>query len=190
MRKPSTTRKVDSAAANGKTKRKPVEQAPNIEEPQDQPPPRHPGGRPPKYKPEYAEQAKKLCALGATDAELADFFEVKVVTIWRWQTTNKEFCNALNAGKKSLDDRVQRSLFQRAVGYTHDAVKIFMPAGAEKPVYADYREHVPPDPGAAKLWLCNRRPSEWRDKQNLEHTGQDGGPIKTEVVFSIVDGEA
>lgn len=32
-------------------------------------------GRPTKYKPEYAEQASKLCALGATDAQLADFFE-------------------------------------------------------------------------------------------------------------------
>lgn len=35
-----------------------------------------PGGRPTKYKPEYVEQSAKLCALGATDMELADFFEV------------------------------------------------------------------------------------------------------------------
>lgn len=32
-------------------------------------------GRPTDYKPEYAEQAAKLCALGATDMDLADFFE-------------------------------------------------------------------------------------------------------------------
>jgi hypothetical protein len=31
-------------------------------------------------------------------------------------------------------DRLERSLFERAVGYTHDSVKFFMRAGAEKPV--------------------------------------------------------
>lgn len=34
------------------------------------------GGRPSKYKPEYAGQAKKLCMLGQTDAEMASFFGV------------------------------------------------------------------------------------------------------------------
>jgi hypothetical protein len=38
---------------------------------------------------------------------------------------------------------VERSLYRRAVGYHYDAVKIFMPSGADKPVYAPYVEHVP-----------------------------------------------
>lgn len=33
-------------------------------------------GRPTKYKKEYDDQAFKLCLLGATDKEIADFFEV------------------------------------------------------------------------------------------------------------------
>ncbi|MBL3206262.1 terminase, partial [Klebsiella pneumoniae] len=41
-------------------------------------------GRPSKYKPEFAEQAKKLAVLGATDAQMADFFEVSVSTINLW----------------------------------------------------------------------------------------------------------
>jgi len=41
-------------------------------------------------------------------------------------------------------------------GYTHEATKIFMPAGAEAPVYAPYTEHYPPDTHAASLWLRNR----------------------------------
>lgn len=32
-------------------------------------------GRPSSYQPEYAEQARKLCLLGATDQEIADFFD-------------------------------------------------------------------------------------------------------------------
>jgi hypothetical protein len=30
-------------------------------------------------------------------------------------------------------------------------------------------EHVPPDVTAQIFWLKNRKPSEWRDVQNVEH---------------------
>ena len=61
------------------------------------------------------------------------------------------------------------SLYERANGYTYDAVKIFMPAGAKKPVYAPYIEHVPPDTTACIFWLKNRDPARWRDTWQLEH---------------------
>jgi hypothetical protein len=130
-----------------------------------------PAGRPSDYEPEFAEQAKKLCRLGATDMELADFFDVDVRTIYRWKHAHEEFCHAVTCGKEAADARVERALYNRAVGYSHPAVKIFMPAGAAKPVYADYTEHVPPDPGAAFNWLKNRKPDVWRDKQEVEHSG-------------------
>jgi hypothetical protein len=49
-------------------------------------------------------------------------------------------------------------------------VKIFMPAGAKKPVYTPYIEHVPPDVTAGIFWLKNRDPEHWRDAWQLEHT--------------------
>ena len=65
------------------------------------------------------------------------------------------------------------------MGYSYEAVKIFMPAGAGKPVYADYIEHVPTADTAAQIfWLKNRRPDEWRDKQQVERAGKDGGPLQ------------
>jgi hypothetical protein len=54
------------------------------------------------------------------------------------------------------------------VGYTYPAVKIFMPAGAKKPIYAPYEEHVPPDVTAGIFWSKNRRPDKWRDTWHLE----------------------
>jgi hypothetical protein len=128
-------------------------------------------GRPPKYKDEYAAQAFKLCQLGATDQELADFFEVEVRTVYRWRNDHDEFCQATKAGKEAADDRVERSLYQKAVGYEQDEVKIFMPAGAPAPVYAPYRAKIAPDTTAAIFWLKNRRSQEWRDRQQIEHSG-------------------
>lgn len=139
-------------------------------------------GRPSGYDPKFAVQAEKLCALGATDQDIADFFEVSSRTIYRWQNRFPEFCRALKAGKEEADDRVERSLYHKAVGYRFEAVKIFMPAGAAAPVYAPYVEQVAPDTTAAIFWLKNRRPDRWRDRQQHEHSGPDGGPIQTEEV--------
>jgi hypothetical protein len=130
------------------------------------------GGRPPSYRAPFAKQAEKLCALGATDEDLADFFEVNVRTISRWKVQHEEFCQALKAGKTEADDRVERALYQKAVGYEQDAVKIFMPAGATEPVYAKYREKMAPDTTACIFWLKNRRKDEWRDKLDHEHSGK------------------
>lgn len=139
------------------------------------------GGRPSDYSPALDAQAAKLAALGATDIEVADFFGVDVRTIYRWKHEHDGFCQALNAGKAKADERVVSSLYQKAVGYEQDEVKIFMPAGAEAPVYAPFRAKIAPDTTAAIFWLKNRQPAEWRDKREV--TGEGGGPIDIRVVI-------
>lgn len=146
-------------------------------------PGKHPGGRPSSYKPEYAKHAEKLAALGATDIEVADFFQVDVRTVYRWKHDYPEFCQSLNVGKDKADERVINSLFQKAVGYEQDAVKIFMPAGANEPVYAPYREKIAPDTTAAIFWLKNRRPGDWRDKQDIDHTSSDKSMSPTQILL-------
>lgn len=122
-------------------------------------------GRPTGFKPEFSEQAQKLCKLGATDYELAGFFEVDTRTIYRWKNEFPVFCQAVIVGKEAADERVARSLFNRAVGYTFESEKVFQFQG--KIVRASILEHVPPDPGAAFNWLKNRKPEEWRDRSEM-----------------------
>jgi hypothetical protein len=133
------------------------------------------GGRPSRYRDEYARIARLMCANGATDAELAEEFKVTTMTIWRWQSRHPGFGAALKVAKDEFDARVERALAQRAVGYSYDTVKIFMPTGSREPVYVPYREHIPPDPYAAFRWLNARRMKEWRDRREL--TGADGDPL-------------
>lgn len=120
-------------------------------------------GRPSSLKPETIEQARKLAELGATDREMADFFKVDERTLYRWKLDDPEFCQALKLGKEAADDRVEKSLYHRALGYSHPAVKIFNDEG--EPLIVDYIEHYPPDTTAAIFWLKNRRRTEWRDSQ-------------------------
>ena len=133
-------------------------------------------GRPSEYRDEYAEQARKLCLLGSTDEELADFFGVVPQTIYNWQASHPEFLESIKRGKMMADAEVADRLYRRALGYEHEAVKIFQFQGA--PVEVPYTEIYPPDTQAASLWLRNRQPKKWRDKQDVELTGKDGGPVE------------
>lgn len=126
-------------------------------------------GRPSKYRHEFVEQAEKLCRLGATDWEVADFFEVNIATVYRWKNEYEEFCDALKSGKVASDERVERSLYSRALGYEHDEVDIRVIDGVI--VKTPIRKFYPPDTTAAIFWLKNRRPEKWRDKQEVEQTG-------------------
>jgi hypothetical protein len=126
-------------------------------------------GRPSLYMTKHADQAYKLCLLGATDAEMADIFEVSESTLNLWKQQHPEFSESITRGKAVADSNVAEKLYQRACGYSHPAVKIFMPQGAAKPVYAEYTENYPPDTQAASLWLRNRQPKKWRDKQDIEN---------------------
>jgi hypothetical protein len=133
-------------------------------------------GRPTLYREEYTEQALKLCRLGATDRELADFFDVSEQTINAWKDAHPEFLESLKAGKARADAEVADKLFRRATGYSHEAVKIFMPAGASEPIHSSYTECYPPDTTACIFWLKNRRPDLWRDVQSREHAVEMKSP--------------
>lgn len=126
-------------------------------------------GRPSKFKDEFIEQAAKLCKLGATDRELADFFEVSESTLYLWKLENESFSEALKRGKEIADKHVEQSLYRRALGYSHDAVKIFHDKDSGVTT-VPYVEHYPPDTVAAIFWLKNRRPTEWRDVKAVEFT--------------------
>lgn len=133
-----------------------------------------PLGRRTSYRSAHCDKARELCANGLTDREIADELGVNVATLYRWRIDFPEFRDAMKSGKSVADDRVERSLYARAIGYEWNACKPFMPAGASKPVIATYREHVPPDVNAATFWLKNRRGDAWRDKSEtiVRHVSQ------------------
>lgn len=149
--------------------------------------PKNPGkkrspGRPSQYRAEYANQVKKLCRLGATDKELADFFSVTVTTLNTWKIRHREFLASLKEGKSQADAEVADRLYKRACGYSHPDTK-FATFEGEITDTKEFTKHYPPDTIACIFWLKNRRPDLWRDRVGLEHTGPNGGPIQTEGDF-------
>lgn len=129
------------------------------------------GGRPSKYKPEFAEQAKHLCRLGATTQQLGDAFGVDSRTIERWMGKYPEFCRTIKEEKRSADEEVERALYQRATGYSHDDVKVMQYEGV--PVIVPIEKHYPPDTGACVFWLQNRQPDKYRPRKAVEENPTD-----------------
>lgn len=122
-------------------------------------------GRPTKYSITYAKEVQKLCLIGATDKQLADFFEVCEDTINEWKKAHPEFSESIKRGRIKADQKVAASLFKRATGFSQKAVKIFNHEG--QALIVPYREIFPPDTTAAIFWLKNRQPEAWRDKQSV-----------------------
>lgn len=131
------------------------------------------GGRPSKYREEYAEQARKLCLLGATDAELANFFEVTETTINNWKHDHPGFFESIRAGKVRADAEVADSLYKRATGEHIQLEKVVKKDDGSYEAIR-YRSYLPGDPTAAYKWLLNRRSQNWSDKQHVEHSGNIG----------------
>ena len=122
-------------------------------------------GRPSKFKRRFIKDAQKLVALGATDKDLADFFNTTERTIRTWKDSEPAFLPALKKAKDNLDAQVEQSLFRRAMGYNHpeDDIRVC----DNQIVVTPTIKHYPPSEVACIFWLKNRQPGRWRDK--IEH---------------------
>ena len=117
------------------------------------------------YMPEFDRQAYKLCMLkNCINDELAEFFEVSVSTINRWRKKYPSFDGAIKKGKDESDFDVVKSLYWRAVGYSHQEEKVFLHDG--EPIIVKTTKHYPPDTVACLAWLNNRQRDAWRNKDH------------------------
>ncbi len=125
-----------------------------------------PAGRPTSFKNEYCKLAYNYSLLGATDTELAEFFDVAESTLNLWKKNHSEFSESIKRGKFQADAEIASKLFHRAKGYEHPEDKIFNDQGV--PLIVPTIKHYAPDTTAAIFWLKNRQPKKWRDKTEVD----------------------
>ena len=123
-------------------------------------------GRPSSYDPKYDRQAYKLCLLGATDKQIADFFGVAEQTINNWKNDYPSFLESLKKGKDKADAEIAHSLYHRAKGYQHAEDKVFCSAAGQVTIVPTIK-HYAPDTTACIFWLKNRQKEDWRDRQEI-----------------------
>jgi hypothetical protein len=133
-----------------------------------------PIGRPSKFDPKYCDQVEKLCKLGATDTEIAEFFSVAESTINLWKLEHRDFSEAIKRGKFLADANVADRLYQRAIGFEHNSEEIKVVSDGQglgsSIERVPVRKIYPPDTVAAIFWLKNRQKAKWRDKVEVDTT--------------------
>ncbi len=139
-------------------------------------------GRPSGYTPEIIKQILALAVKGPTEVEIAAILNIGYSTLMEWKTEHPDLAEALSAARRVADNSVVRALRQRALGYSHKAVKFFMTRGGDI-LTREYTEHYPPDTTACIFWLKNRDKEKWRDVQKLEHSGEVNGNVQVIVTL-------
>lgn len=114
---------------------------------------------------------------GMTDSEVAEIIGVSQQTIDNWKKKDQDFFGSLKEAKEMADQVVEVSLLNRAIGYSHKTEKIFLNKKDEI-VRAETIQHYAPDVTAQIFWLKNRKPKEWREKQEIE---MSGNPIQIKI---------
>lgn len=108
---------------------------------------------------------------GLTDEDLAKRIGIGVRTIYDWKKRYPQFLQALNNNKAVADGAVENALYKRAIGYEYTETYVIK-GGKEDGAVKTVTKHMPPDVIAAIFWLKNRKPKQWRDKVEVEHSGQ------------------
>lgn len=114
---------------------------------------------------------------GLTDEQIAQNMSINVATLYRYKEKYCEICEALKRGKDVIDIQVENALLKRALGYAYVETKTEVSKKDGKKVTTTIKEVIP-DTTAQIFWLKNRRPDLWRDRQQIEHSGQINNPFE------------
>jgi transposase-like protein len=129
------------------------------------------GGRPSKFDDVDKEYWAFLIEKGYTNREIANKIGVDESTIYNWMKVHDQFFKSLKGFREFADSEVEASLYQRAKGYKVKEVKLFQDKRGNI-IEHEVMKSYPPDPTSMIFWLKNRKPDQWRDKQEIEQMVQ------------------
>ena len=131
---------------------------------------------------------------GLTEEQIAHNMGVSYSSLKNWKNEHLAILTALKKGKEVVDREVENALLKRAKGYTATEQVVTSRKVVEykdgkrikeisEPCVIEVEKHYPPDVTADIFWLKNRKPEQWRDKQNVEVNGEG----RVMIVDSIPD---
>lgn len=130
---------------------------------------------------------------GLTDEQIAANIGISRSTLNEWKNRFSYISDTLKRGKEIVDIQVENALLKRALGYTYKETTCeaqFNPQTEqyEMVVTKEITKEVVPDTTAQIFWLKNRKPEEWRDKKDVEHSGSVNNPfaaLSTEQLLKL-----
>lgn len=109
---------------------------------------------------------------GLTDIQIAQNIGISKQTFYDWKKRYPDFADSVKRGKEVIDRMVENALLKAAMGFEYDE-EMATPRGEVVTI----RKYEKPNTTALIFWLKNRKPKEWRDKQEIAHEGNIGVTI-------------
>ncbi|QVK17731.1 hypothetical protein KHQ81_12900 [Mycoplasmatota bacterium] len=103
---------------------------------------------------------------GLTDEQIWHNLGIGKDTFYRYKKEHQDFSDALKSGKEVVDVQVENAMLKAALGY-HFIEESMTKDGRVVPL----KKYAHPNTTAQIFWLKNRRPAQWRDKQEIDHSG-------------------
>ncbi len=123
-------------------------------------------GRKTKFTEEVKRVAEVLLKQGLTQEVVCQALNISERSFTRWKKQHPEFCLAVDGWKKEADEKVEKALYHRAIGYNCKDTK-FATYEGQITDKEEYIKHYPPDTKAIELWLTNRKPRDWKVKAEV-----------------------
>ncbi|EIW7258609.1 helix-turn-helix domain-containing protein [Listeria monocytogenes] len=119
---------------------------------------------------------------GLIDDQVAAKIGIARQTLYEWKKKYPVIDDALKRGKEVVDRHVENCLLKNAMGYTYtEDVPMRIKnkyydeenrlCEKEEVIVVQVNKQKPAETVAQIFWLKNRKPESWRDKQNIEHSG-------------------
>ena len=114
---------------------------------------------------------------GLIDEQIAKNLGVAYSTFREYVKKFPALSAALKKGKEVVDFEVENALLKRALGYKYEEVTrervLDEQLGIrEMATTKIVTKEIQPDVTAQIFWLKNRKTKDWRDKQDIEHSGE------------------
>ena len=122
----------------------------------------------------HDDWAWSLAIRGSTEEEIAQAMGISRRTLIRWMENYPSFKESIESGNKSADAHVEKTLYQKALGYDYEEEEKIVNVdknGNPKPVkIIKIKKHIPADTMAIMYWLNNRHKNtgEWAQSQNIK----------------------
>lgn len=120
---------------------------------------------------------------GLTEEQIAHNMGIRRETLIEWKKKYPNISNTLKRGKEIIDRQVENALLKRALGYSYKETtrELIFDKGTGKTEFKITKEvekEVVPDTTAQIFWLKNRKPEEWREKQEVQMSGAVNNPME------------
>ncbi len=118
---------------------------------------------------------------GLTDEQIAKNMNISRSTLSEWKNKHSDILDTLKKNKDIVDYEVENALFKKTQGYNAKVLKNvkvkrveYNENGFKNKEYEEIVEvydevHIPADTTAQIFWLKNRKPDEWREKQDNDN---------------------